>query len=108
MSVTTCTCCGSDYHWQWEDAFDKFGFGDGDGMVMTATVAVALERDGYVVDRSVWGIHNEVITSITKDGVEIIPLDRIDLGYDDPRDYLPEDIIALLDEAFPEDVRIEV
>lgn len=102
MSVTTCRCCGGAYHWSWEDAFDKFGFDDGDGMVMTAAVAVALEDAGYVVDHDVWGIHNEVIDSIkTKDGVELIPHERIQHGYDNPRDYLPEDVVAWLDATFP-------
>ena len=34
MPITTClTCCG-EYHWKWEEAFDKFGFGDGDNLVV--------------------------------------------------------------------------
>lgn len=103
MSITTCTCCGGRYYWTWEEAFDKFGFSDGDGMVMTATVAAALQDAGYVVERHVWGLHNEVIDSIkTKDGAELIPHGRIDHGYDDPREYLPQDIIAILDAAFPD------
>lgn len=102
MSITTCTCCGGRYYWTWEEAFDKFGFSDGDGMVMTATVAAILQDAGYVVDRHVCGLHNEIILSIkTKDGAELIP-EEATVGYDDPRDYLPRDIIVLLDAAFTE------
>lgn len=107
MSITSCKFCCGDYYWLWEDAFMKFGFDDGDGIVMTSTVAQALSKAGYVVERQVWGLHNEVIVSIRKDGVEQIPLDRIKLGYDDPRDYLPHAIIAALDDAFPPLGRME-
>lgn len=84
--------------WSWEEAFDKFGFDDGDGLVMTDTVVRVLADAGYNVTAEPWGSHNVVIFSI-KDasGVEQIPTD-INLGYDEPRDYLPEAIITLLDQ----------
>lgn len=107
MTITTCTCCGGDYHWQWEDAFDKFGFGDGDGIVMTGVVADTLRKAGYEVDHQAFGIHNTVITSIRKNGADLIPVGAVDLGYDDPHDYLPDDIIELLQKAFPEEARVE-
>ena len=107
MSITSCKCCGGDYYWLWEEAFLKFGYDDGDAIVMTPTVAKALTKAGYVVERRVWGLHNKVIVSILMDGVEQIPLDRIKLGYDDPRDYLPEAIIAVLDDTFAQMARIE-
>jgi hypothetical protein len=46
-----------------------------------------------------------LIVSIKKDGQELIPFDdpEIAFGYTDARDYLPAEIIALLDEKFPED-----
>lgn len=52
-----------------------------------------------------WGLHNEVIVSIKQGGQELIPFDdpEIAFGYTDPREYLPAEIIALLDGAFPED-----
>lgn len=108
MSITTCTCCLGDYHWIWEDAFNKFGFEDGDGLVMTPTVVKVITDAGYVVETRVWGLHNQLITSIRKDGVEQLPLDRIQLGYDDPRDYLPEDVVKALDEALPPLGRVEL
>ena len=83
--------------WSWEEAFDKFGFEDGDGPVMTDVVEAVLTDAGYTVAAEPWGMHNVVIQSI-KDasGAELMPSD-IELGYDDPRDYLPEALIALLD-----------
>lgn len=100
MPKSKCEICGGPYYWIWEDAFDKFGFGDGDGQVETPTVADVLEQAGYVVDHDRWGLHNDVISSIRKDGVEQIPDDAV-TGYDDPRKYLPGAIITLLDEKLP-------
>ena len=100
MPRTTCTTCNGDYHWTWEEAFDKFGFGDGDGQLMTDHVVTALEAAGYDATTSKWTLHNEIIDSITKDGVALIP-PTAKLGYDDPRWYLPEDIVRLLDDRFP-------
>jgi hypothetical protein len=86
-------------YWTWEEAFDKFGFDDGDGLVMTYRVASALESAGYAVGYDAWGMHNTIIRSIKKDGVELIP-DSAELGYDDPRQYLPADIVQHLDDTF--------
>jgi hypothetical protein len=83
--------------WSWEEAFDKFGFDDGDGPVMTDVVVAVLQDAGYRVTAETWGSHNVVIFSIKDaNGAEQIPSD-INLGYDEPRDYLPEAVIALLD-----------
>ena len=45
-------------------------------------------------------LHNTIISSIKRDGVEQLPLNdpKITLGYDDPRGYLPKAIVKLLDE----------
>lgn len=83
--------------WTWEEAFDKFGFDDGDGPIMTDVVASVLRDAGYSVTAEPWGFHNVVISSIKDgDGLEQIPA-GIALGYDEPRDYLPKTLIALLD-----------
>ncbi|MEQ1711744.1 MAG: hypothetical protein ABL908_10115 [Hyphomicrobium sp.] len=83
--------------WTWEEAFDKFGFGDGDGIIMTHVVANVLDKHGYNVSIMPWGLHNDIITSIiARDGTEQIPA-TANLGYDDPRHYLPECIVELLD-----------
>lgn len=101
-----CPTCGHTHYWSWEDAFDKFGFGDGDGLVMTETIAEVLRRQGYKVETNLAGLHNAIITDISRDGVSCIPED-VTTGYDDPRKYLPEDIVALLDYEFREGLLID-
>ncbi len=101
MPVTTCTNCTHCHYWQWEEAFDKFGFNDGDGQIETGTVVAALEPAGYIVEDYSWGSHNVIIVSIkSRDGREHIP-ETAEVGYDDPRNYLPAKIIAILDAALP-------
>lgn len=102
MPTSQCQTCFNAYWWRWEEAFDKFGFNDGDGQVMTDDVAAALDNARYEVISEPWGCHNEIIRSIVKDGVEQIPA-TARVGYDDPRSYLPADIVALLDKELPED-----
>ena len=97
MPVTKCPHCFGDYYWSWEDAFLKFGFGDGEAVVMTQAVAEVLRKAGYAVNVVPWGLHNVVIDSILKGGIELIPMQRIRFGYDEPRDYLPKKVIRLLD-----------
>ena len=106
MSITACPTCLSARNWSWTEAFDKFGFDDGDGLVMTHVVVKALRRAGYAVTAEPWGWHNVTITSIRLKRVQMIPEDA-NLGYDDPRDYLPKEIIDLLDQAFPEGEEVE-
>ncbi|NBU58327.1 MAG: hypothetical protein EBS23_00825 [Betaproteobacteria bacterium] len=106
MSFCICTTCGSRYAWAWEEAFDKFGFHDGDGLVMTETVADALRAADFTVRTEVFGFHNLVITAIERDGRSFIP-DGTSLGYADPRAYLPDDIVPLLDAAFPEHAEVQ-
>ncbi len=103
MPKSLCQCCGGESHWQWEEAFDKFGFNDGDGQVETGQVAKVLERAGYSVKAEPWGMHNTTIISIKHGGHELMPLEasNITIGYDCPRMYLPDDVIALLDQELP-------
>jgi hypothetical protein len=103
--MTTCNSCGNSHFWNWEEAFDKFGFGDGDGLVMTESVANALRKAGCDVTVEPWGCHNVVITEIKRRGQSLIP-ESIQLGYDDPRDYLPNDIVVLLDAEFTDDTEV--
>ena len=102
MPKTICHTCGSDFDWTCDEAFNKFGFGDGDREIMTEDVADVLRAAGYVVKTEPWGLHNITIASILKDGLEQIPTEGITFGYDNPRSYLPPDIIALLDRRLPE------
>lgn len=106
MSYSTCMTCGGRYDWQWEEAFNKFGFGDGGRIVMTETIADALRAAGYAVTVEPWGIHIIVITAIERNGQPIIP-DGATIGYDNPRHYLPPEIVKLLDEAFPEHAEVQ-
>lgn len=104
MVHTTCDYCGGDYHWSWREAFDKFGFNDGDGQVETWQVEAVLVEAGYEVTVEGWGFHNTVITSIKRDGQELMPYGNpnFSIGYDDPHDYLPSEIVELLDSRLPD------
>lgn len=103
---TICPTCGHTHHWSWEEAFDKFGFGDGDDLVMTETVADAIRRHGYAVTVTQWGFHNAIITDISRDGVALIPK-TVTKGYDEPRNYLPKEVVDLLDREFRDGQRVE-
>lgn len=99
MSMCICPTCGTDFYWEWEEAFNKFGFGDGDALVMTDLVAKVLREAGYEVTVERWGVHNTVITSITQAGAEQIP-DDFDYCDGDPRERLPKPVVDALDAAF--------
>jgi hypothetical protein len=105
MSITVCPECCNETHWEWDEAFDKFGFNDGDGLVMTEHVAEALRAYGYAVTIEPWGVHNVVINSIKRHKKELIPA-SCNLGYDDPRDYLPKRIVKILDVAFSPSAKV--
>lgn len=101
MTDMKCKHCGNSYHWH--HAFAKFGYDDGDGKIQTPYIASILEEAGYTVQYSHWSLHNTIISSIAKDGIEYMPLGnpRIFIGYDDPATYLPLDIQILLDDRIP-------
>lgn len=109
MVITTCDNCGGTLHWDWSEAFAKFGFGDGDGQVETWQVESVLVEAGYEVKVEDWGSHNTVITSIKKDGEEQIPYDNPDytFGYDDPRDFFPDELVTFLGKKLPRSVYYE-
>lgn len=108
MPVSKCLSCNAQFHWDWEDAFLKFGFGDGDQIVMTEAVADVLRGAGYTVQVMPWGIHNVVIDSILKNGVEQLLMHCIRFGYDSPRDYLPKKLIRLLDRHLAANAEVAV
>ncbi len=107
MTRTRCPNCGQHKDWRWEEAFDKFGFDDGDSLVMTEAVADVLRHAGHTVETRAWGYHNVIITRLERDGVSLIPAGTR-VGYDDPRDYLPREIIELLDNELGGDAEVEV
>lgn len=104
MPVSECECCGGDYRWSWTEAFDKFGFMDGHGQVETWRVKRVLAEAGYDDVIQIWGAHNVVISSIRKEGQEMVPYDNLyyEFVYDDPRTYFPAEIVELLDEKLPD------
>jgi len=96
--------------WIWEEAFEKFGFGDGDGLNMTDEIAGSIEAEfpELKVRKSDCGLHNYMIFDITNSDDESVylvhPLGKNWLiGYDNPRDYLPDYIVTMLDSHYPED-----
>ena len=103
MVKEICEYCHSEYIWNWTEAFDKYGFNDGEGFVETDQIFDVIKEAGYEVKVERWGLHNIVITSIKKGGKEFVPIYNPDIqyDYDRPRDYLPEDIVELLDSKFP-------
>ena len=104
MPIDECRVCGGAYQWRWTEAFEKFGFGDGDGQIETCQVQEVLEAAGYAVQVDDWGLHNCVIVSIKQDDTEHIPHEdpTVTFGYDDPRTYLPDKIVDLLDGKLPD------
>jgi hypothetical protein len=98
--ISPCDGCGGKLHWRWEEAFDKFGFGDGACAFLTDEVATVLRAAGYVVSSEPSNLHNTTIYSIKRGGVELIP-EHANVGYDDPRKYLPRKIVRLLDRKLP-------
>lgn len=86
--------------WRWEEAFNKFGFNDGDGLNFTDAVANYLRENGYAIRTEAWGAHNFMITDILKVGSSVIPA-KTKIGYENPRAYLPRQLVQKLDRAFP-------
>lgn len=103
MVCTECDTCGGTLHWDWTEAFEKFGFNDGDGQVETWQVESVLREAGYQVEVQQWGLHNTVIVSIKRYGVEQIPYDNPDytFGYENPRKCFPDHLVELLDRELP-------
>jgi hypothetical protein len=100
MPITQCPCCRQDVTWEWEEAFSKHGFYDGKGTIETATVIDALEEAEYEVATYDFNFRNIVIAVIRKNGKDLIPGDTL-IGRHNPRDYLPDEIVELLDLKFP-------
>ena len=106
MPISPCRyCSGGRVAWRWTDAFMKFGFDDGDGHVMTYEVCDVLRQAGFDTEPEKWGLHNYIVDRlICPRRGELYPYENesIRIGYDNPRSYLPDDVIDLLDREFPE------
>lgn len=79
----------------------KFGFGDGANGFLTEKVADVLRKAGYTVKVEPWGFHNVVIDSICKGGIELIPVQRIRFGYDEPETICRRSLSGCLTENCP-------
>jgi len=101
MQHLKCNTCGNRYHWR--EAFSKFGFDDGDGKIQTILVGRILQKAGYEVSYFWWRPHNMIIFSIRKDGIKYMTNRNSGycIGYTDPIEYLPIEILELLEEEFP-------
>ena len=89
--------------WCWEEAFDKFGYDDGDGRVYTSQVVDVLRDAGYSVETLELALHNIIIVSIRCGQTNLMPIEgsSVRIGYDAPRDYLPNKVVSILDEKLP-------
>ena len=85
--------------WCWDEAFSKFGFGDGPNF--TDVVALELESElGYKVCVDTWSTHNNMIMAIMGPrGGKIMP-NSIQVGYTDPRDWMPKRVVKHLNKVF--------
>jgi len=101
MTRYKCKCCGSSYHWR--EAFAKFGHDDGDGQIQTLRVGHALQKAGYGISYFWWRPHNIIIMSIRKNNIEYMPIkiSCYSIGYSDPIEYLPVEILEILEKEFP-------
>ena len=101
-----CPSCWNPVNWC--ESFDKFGHDDGDDCVHTTRVAAALQQAGYHVEYDTETHHNPLITVVGQkmsDGsVRIAYSDGmpegISVGYSDPREVLPAEVVEFLDETF--------
>ncbi len=101
MSNCKCRYCGNAYHWR--EAFSKSGHNDGDGYIQTLRIGYTLKKAGYRVSYFWWRPHNMIIMSIRKNDIEYMPINtsRHGIGYTNPLDYLPIEILELLEDQFP-------
>lgn len=96
MSNYACKNCEGKYNWHWQEAFLRIDCWANE--FNTCCVEGVLARNGYQVEATGGRTHN-IICSIKKDGVDQIPLSA-KVGYDNPQEYLPKEIVAILDKTF--------
>lgn len=100
-----CPSCWNPVNWC--ESFNKFGHGDGDDCVHTGQVARVLREAGYFVE-VFEGMHNPHIVTVAQEGEpgELVQFYADDMpkdnnpGYTDPREILPQEVVALLDRVF--------
>jgi hypothetical protein len=92
----------------WCESFYKFGHGEGDECVHTGSVAHVLRAAGYHAETFDETMHNTVISQVgyrMSDGtINVVYTDDLpagnQVGYSDPREMLPADIVKFLDDSF--------
>lgn len=104
---------GEDFHATWEEAFLFRGFDNGKASFLTSSVMYQIDRHGFVSTatfhwpekRNASLGKNEIIVRLQYKGEECIPeIDkfgkRVVIGVTNPRYYLPDVVIKILDEEF--------
>lgn len=90
--------------WEWEEAFSKFGFEDGDGWNGTDLVSSHIEYffPDLECECDSWDLHNYMIFDIVeKEKGTTVYKGQPEVGYDEPREYLPQYLVEFLDKEFP-------
>jgi len=94
-------------YWDWREAFSKFGFDDGDGWNGTDLVVDFIRTEFQVwLYADTWGCHNYMIKEIRdKQGESLIP-DEVEVGYDAPEGWMPQEWVEKLDDHFGEEYSV--
>lgn len=106
MNMNKCARCWSPINWC--ESFSKYGHSDGDDCVHSQDVAAALREAGYYVKADYETLHNPVILEIGEQGEpgELLQFFALDIpagnvpGKSNPREVLPEHVVAMLDRIF--------
>jgi len=104
---------GEDFHATWEEAFLFQGFDNGKAAFLTSSVMYQIDRHGFVSTATFhWPEkrnpslgNNEIIVRLQYKGEDCIPEkdvrgNKVIQGLTNPREYLPNVIIKILDEEF--------
>lgn len=97
MPICKCALCGGPKSWEWEEAFYHDGFDDGINS-QTEVVEAVLADAGYEVTTNDSEAARYIDSIKTRDGIEQIACHTW-RGESDPRGFLPDNIIKLLDAA---------
>lgn len=97
MSVSFCNQCQGTYNWHWQEAFFKISCWSLKSN--TCCVESLLARAGYRVHIA-GGRKRNVIRYIKMNGIDQIPTNAR-IGHNNPQEYLPPEIVTILDKAFP-------
>jgi len=104
---------GEDFRASWEEAFLFQGFGNGKAAFLTTSVMYQIDRHGFISTATFhWPEkrnpslgNNEIIIRLQFNGQDCIPENdkfgkKVIQGLTNPRDYLPDIVIKILDEEY--------